>query len=269
MPDDTLPDNTLPDDTLPPEPAAAGGAVLRLGVVRAPDAAADVTLATIDARVVRAELERRLGPVTLDLRTAGTPAGPWMPIDHAAWPSDVDATIDLADLDGASHELAALFGRTVEPSAADVRRRMLEHLSILPIGDEPLTDDRLDALLPPPARPTDLWLVVRDASSITTTEPAHTLLRTAPTYDVIARLDRWFDAIAADLDRTETTIARLRAEVIELRARLADAEDALMRSERLALDRLSVLETERASLRERLERANLDIVTTDPAGPDE
>jgi hypothetical protein len=237
---------------------------IRLGVLRPDDTSTDLTVATMVARVVRAEFERRIGPVTLDLRTAGRAVGPWLPRDHAAWPSDVDAQIDLADIDGAPDDLVALFGRTIEPTAAEVRERMLRFL--LPLDHDTLTDDLLAELLPAPARPTDVWLVVRGAATVATSEPALELLRLEPGNDVVIRLDRWFDAVARDLERPDTAEARLRAEVAELRSRLAEAENAMVRTERLALDRLTDLETERASLRERLERVTLDGDMVAPGG---
>lgn len=235
--------------------------MLRLGVVRATDASIDPTVAEIEARVVRAELERRLGPVTLDLRTDGTAAGPWLPRAHAAWPADVDATIELGGLGADAGHLVALFGRTVEPDAADVRSRMLHHLGVLPV-DGSLDDDLLATLLPAPARPTDLWLVVGSASEAATREPAHQLLRSGATDDRTDALDRWFDDTVASLPvDTTPTIGRLRSEIAELRARLDAAHDGARRAERAALEHIEQLTTERDSLRERLDRAQLD-----PAG---
>jgi hypothetical protein len=235
---------------------------LRLGVMRATDASRDTTVATIEARVVRAELERRLGPVTLDLRTEGPTVGPWLPRAHAAWPGDVDATIDLGDLGVNAAHLVALFGRTIEPVAADVRSRMLHHLGVLPVKAA-LTDEVLAELLPPPARPTDLWLVVRGAANLTTSEPAHHLLRDDSGVDAEAvrgAVDDWFDRAVTALPTaiTSASIARLRAELDDLRSRLAAATDELARNEREALDRFDDLATERDSLRERLDRAQLD-----------
>lgn len=232
---------------------------LRLGVVRASGASTDPTIAEMEARVVRAELERRVGPVTLDLRTDGKTVGPWLPMAHAAWPGDVDATIDIDDLGERAPHLVALFGRTVEPDAADVRSRMLEHLGVLPTGETALTDELLVDLLPAPARPTDLWLVVRAAADPATSDPAHRPLRLEPGADAVAAIDRWFDDVVAALPTDTTiTIARLRAENIELRSRLRHADDELVRNERELLERIELLTAERDSLGERLDRAQLD-----------
>ena len=242
-------------------PSEHDHAPLRLGVLRATDASTDPTVAEIEARVVRTELVRRLGPVTLDLRTDCTAAGPWLPRTHAAWPADADATIELDGLGDDAGHLVALFGRTVEPDAADVRSRMLHHLRVLPV-DGPLDDDLLAALLPAPARPTDLWLVVVSASEVATREPAHQLLRAGVTDDRTEALDRWFDDTVASLPiDTTPTIGRLRAEIDELRTRLDTAHDEGRRVERAALEHIEHLTTERDSLRERLDRAQLD-----PAG---
>jgi hypothetical protein len=241
---------------------------LRLGVMRATDASRDTTVATMEARVVRVELERRLGPVTLDLRTEGPTIGPWLPSEHAAWPGDVDATIDLGDLGVNAAHLVALFGRTIEPVAADVRSRMLHHLGVLPVNAA-LTDELLAEVLPPPARPTDLWLVVRASTNLATSEPAHRLLRDdgggdanvdADVDAIQGIVDDWFDRAVAALPAaiTSASIARLRADLDDLRSRLAAATDELARNEREALDRFDDLATERDSLRERLDRSQLD-----------
>ncbi len=243
-------------------PSEPSNRPLRLGVVRAANASPDVTVAEMEARVVRAELERRLGAVTFDLRTDGPTTGPWLPRAHAAWPADIDAMIELDDLGDRAGHLVALFGRTVEPVAADVRSRMLHHLEVLPLGDTVLTDDLLDDLLPSPARPTDVWLVVRSASNLATSEPAHQLLRADADGGDTGALDHWFDDVVAGLPTdTTATVSRLRTEVDELRARLDAALDELTRSEREALERVEDLTTDRDSLRERLDRAQLD-----PAG---
>lgn len=251
-----------PTDTAPDQRIGC----LRLGVVRARGASLDPTVASAEARVVQAELERRLGPVSLDLRTEGQPSGPWLPRQLAAWPADIDATVELSGLGDRAPNLVALFSRTVDPTAADVRMRMLEHLDVLPVGDEPLTDARLDALLPPPARPTDLWLVARSASSLATNEPAHDALRLDADDAIVRELDGWFDDAVTNLGGAspDTEVARLRAEITQLRARLATANDDAIRTERLALDRLTDIEAERDSLRERLERAMLDRGIADP-----
>lgn len=252
-----------PTDTAPDHPITR----LRLGIVRAQGASIDPTVASMEARVIRAELERRLGPVSLDLRTEGSAVGPWLPRHLAAWPADVDAIIELSDLGDRAPWLIALFGRTVDPAAADVRRRMLEHLDVLPAGDDPLTDGQLDALLPPPARPTDLWLVVCSASSVATSEPAHDALRLDPDDATIGELDGWFDDAVIDVGdaQLDATVARLSAEVTELRARVTTANDDATRTERQVLDRLTDIEAERDSLRERLERAMLDRDVADQA----
>lgn len=236
------------------------GPPLRIGVLRAADASADPTVAEMEARVLRAELERRIGAVTLDLRTDGPATGPWLPRAHAAWPADIDVTIEL-DSDQARH-LLVLFGRTIEPVAADVRSRMLHHLGVLPVGDAPLTDELLAELLPVHARPTDLWLVVQSAAQLATSEPAHRLLRSDAADSGPADVDRWFDSTAADLPTdTTATINRLQAEVAELRSRLDAAGDDLARTERAALERIEDLTAERDSLGERLGRAELDHAT--------
>lgn len=238
-------------------------APLRIGVLRAVGASADITVAVTEARVVRVELERRLGPVTLDLRCDESPVGPWLPRAHAAWPADVDATIDLTGLGALAPTLVSLFPRTVDAGAAEVRRRMLDHLGALPSTDEPLTDDLLASLLPAPARPTDLWLVVRSAATLATGDPAHRALRDHTDATVTA-LDHWFDQAVDGLapDHRAVSIQHLQAEVADLRARLVAATDDLTRVEREALDRITDLETGKQILRERLDRADLDRTAT-------
>ena len=249
-------DDTTTDDTI--SPPANHDLPLRIGVMRAPDASPDPTVAEMEARVVRSELERRIGPVTLDLRTDGPATGPWLPRELAAWPADVDATVELGDLGDRAGHLVTLFGRTIDPDAADVRSRMLRHLGVLPV-DAPLTDDLLGELLPAPARPTDLWLVVRSAPDLATGDASHRLLGNEADGSDAAPIDQWFDTTVAALPGDTTpTITRLLADVGELRSRLDAAQNDLVRSEREALDRIEHLTAERDSLRERLDRAQLD-----------
>ncbi len=255
----------MPDDlpvTMPDEPRTP----LRIGVRRAPGASSDAAVATMEARIVRCELERRLGALSFDLRTEGEPVGPWLPWRHATWSTAVDATVELGELGDLADQLVSLFGRTVDPVAAEVRERMLEHLAILPIGDEPLTDERLAELLPRPARPTDVWLVVRSATTLATSEPAHRSLRVDADAEIVARIDRWLDAAAASVpdDAHGDTVTRLLNEVAELRGRLAQTADDVRRAERTALDRLADVTAERDILRERLDRTELDR----PASPE-
>jgi hypothetical protein len=214
----------------------------------------------IEARVVRAELVRRLGAVIIDFRSADGISGPWLPLEHAAWPSGVDGRIDLGDLGDLTPALIGLFARTLVPTAVDIRRRMLEHLGILPLGDDPLTADRLARALPPPPRPTDLWLVLRAASAVATDEPAHEWLASGASQSTNEALDSWFDARVAELQAGDvpTTNMRLRAEIAEVTSRLLQAEDDRRRSERSTLTRIDELVAEVESLRERLRRAEID-----------
>lgn len=231
---------------------------VRIGVLRAATASRDPAVASAEARVVRHELERRLGAVSLDLRTEGGPLAPWLPSEHAAWPGDVDATIDLTPVTGPDRpRLLSAFARTVDPTAADIRRRMLAHLGLLPV--DTLDDAELDRRLPTPRRPTDLWLLLTAADGTDLSDPHLAALRGDP--DEVAELDAWFDECAAGLPvDTAQTVTHLTARVRELEAALADAQSDAARSERLALDRLDELHAEHDVLRERLARTALDRV---------
>ena len=229
----------------------------RIGVLRPASASTDPAVALAEARVIRHELARRLGEVSIDLRNDGATIDPWLPLEHAAWPGDVDATIDLTPVTGTQPpRLLALFARTVEPAAADVRWRMLHHLGILPV--EQLDDAELERRLPRPQRPTDLWLVVRDATELDVTETRLDALRSADS-DETRAVDGWLDEVVAGLSiETGPMIARLTARVAELESALAEATSAAARSERLALDRIDELQAECDVLRERLARTELD-----------
>ncbi len=209
-------------------------AVPRIGVIRR-----DVPhplVAEAEARVIAAELERRIGPITLDLRIAGGAAGPWAPAEHAAWPADVDAVVELDELtldDGSSRvALTALFARTVAPEAADVRRRMLVHLGL--IDGRTFDDASLEALDDLVPTPTDLWLLVSSAPTVATSESAIAAL--ANDADVAARIDAAFDRVAERLRTHPGVSASERHEIERLRARLqaadrqvAELSDALTR----------------------------------------
>lgn len=227
---------------------------IRVGV-RRPDRPLAV-IAEAEARVIEHELFRRLGDVTVDLRVDGDPLGRWMPIDNASWPADVDAVIETSAI---WHDdlppLTTLFGRTVDPDAAAVRRRMLRHLDLMPeppfVFDTPLFDE----LVARRVRPTDLWLVAGAASSVAVEIPAVRAL----VGDVDAeRLDCAFDEATRGLDTNrEETVARLRAERDEARSIASDqASDAARTRSELA-NRLDALEAENGVLHERLERADL------------
>ena len=74
----------------------ASGPPPRFGVLRSERGLP--VIASAEARVIRGELERRLGPIMLDLRIDGDQLADWLPIAHAAWPVDVDAIIDSDQL---------------------------------------------------------------------------------------------------------------------------------------------------------------------------
>jgi len=226
----------------------------RLGVLR-PDRPLAV-IAEAEARVIEHELFRRLGDVTVDLRLDGDPVGRWLPIANAAWPTDVDAVIDPSmiwrdDLP----PLTTLFARTVNPSAAAVRRRMLHHLALLPEPPFTLDASRFDELTTLHLRPTDLWIIAAAASSVDVEDPA---VRALAGDDSAERLDQAFDRAVdgLDTDRTEA-IARLRAERDEARHLAAEQADGAARTSAELADRLDELESENRVLHERLERAEL------------
>lgn len=216
----------------------------RIGVLR--PAPLNTVAAEAEARVIRHELERRVGPVALDLRIAHfEPIGPWQPVTHASWPSSIDVLVTGDDLFGDdAPPLTALFARTVEPDAAAVRRRMLVHLGIVTEG---VFDDAalaaLDAMTP---TATDLWLLVGAADEVTASDRSVAGLAETSA-DAVAALDQMFDGVAerlrandavADsaeraLDRTAAErdalrdeVASLRLELERQRAEFADAIDA-------------------------------------------
>lgn len=239
----------------------------RVGVVRPTRTL--LVVAEIDARVIRAELERRLGPITLDLRIDGERNGPWSPLGHAAWPADIDAALDAGALwpkDGP--RLPALTARTIDPDAAAVRADMLRHLGIVPDGPFALDDELLARLDPSRIRPTDLWLVARAASDVTVADPDVRAL--AHTGD-LTPLDDAFDRAAADLldqeaitERLDRGAARLVGERDELRRRLAAAEEQAMRDQADMRDRLDAAQRDLEVWRERAERAELQRTLDEP-----
>ncbi|MEJ7800571.1 MAG: hypothetical protein WKF60_08635 [Ilumatobacter sp.] len=227
---------------------------IRIGV-RRPDRPLAV-IAEAEARVVEHELFRRLGDLTVDLRVDGDPLGRWMPTVNAAWPADVDIVIETATIwQDDLPPLTILFGRTVHPDAAAVRRRMLHHLGLMPEQPFVLDGPLFDELVVRRVRPTDLWLVAETATSIDVEIPAVRALARSEDTD---RLDRAFDEAVRGLEtHREETVARLRAERDEARSIAAErAADAARTCTELA-DRLDALETENDVLHERLERAGL------------
>lgn len=235
---------------------------VRLGIVRPGHASPSALVATIEARVLQAELTRRLGAVLLDLRTDGAAVGPWQPLAHAAWPAAIDARPDVTGLWGAT-PLTALLGRTIDPAAAEVRARMLAHLGLIPEAAVALDATRLASLTELHLRPTDLWLVARAAGTVATGDAAVDALVAEPGSPDVAALDAALDAIAATVDPAVVgaSVAALTDEVAALRARVAELEADQRRDAVETTARLDVLEQERAVLQERLERAQLDGAT--------
>jgi len=234
----------------------------RIGLVR-PDRPGRV-VAEADARVVRHELQCRLGPVTLDLRIDGDALGPWQPLASAAWPRDIDTTIDAGLLFGDHIPcLTALFGRTVEPVAVEVRRRMLVHLGVIPHGDFVVDAERLTSLAAFSLAPTDIWLICRAANDIDLDEPCLHALRARAGGPEQSQLDEVFDTVAAQfapvvtsLPSTTPTIDRLIDERETLRAELATRVDEHAQREREAVELVEELQAEIRVLHERLDRAN-------------
>ena len=226
---------------------------LRLGVERA-DRPLEV-VATTEARVIRHELTRRLADVTVELRVAGARLGPWLPLEHAAWPAEIDHQLDVSDLWAEGQPpLATLFARTVHPEAADVRRRMLRHLGVIPQGEFTLDDEFLAGLPQGAPRPLDLWLIAGAASSI----EADAAAGFAPRDVDHPVLDAVFDALVASVDADHApTIARLTLERDAARRDAEGAADSLRRVQADIADRLDALQAENDVLRERLERAEL------------
>ena len=234
----------------------------RIGIVR-PDRP-HRAVADAEARVLQAEIDRRLGPTVVDLRVVGTDLGRWRSADHAAWPADVDVVIDADRLWG-DHvpPLTALFARTIEPAAADVRRRMLTHLGVLPV--DLVDDDDLAALLEGPARPTDLWLVVAEATRIDLADRRVAAFRAQP--DTIAALDAELDRVVAELPTLsdDSLLGRLRRSETLARAERRRADEAaadLVRVQREAADLLDEARERSAVADEQAERTRLD---ADPA----
>jgi hypothetical protein len=229
---------------------------LAIGIARA-DRPSEV-IARAEARVIRHELARRLDRVVLDLRIDGAPLGPWLPRGSATWPSGVDAVVELDELRSDGSPLTSLFARTVDADAADVRRRMLVHLRLIPAGPFMLDDLLLTEILTMLPRPTDLWLVAAAASEVTTTDHAVRALATAASDASV--LDAAFDRVVARLDGVVSAagvIERVAAERDQASARARELGDELTRANREIADRLDALEAENAVLRERLERCEL------------
>ena len=233
----------------------------RVGVLRH-DRPLDV-VAHAEARVIGHELTRRLGELTLDLRIDGDAVGPWRPVAHASWPTGVEVVIDLDELvPGDVAPLTALYARTVDPDAADVRRRMLVHLGSLPIGR--FDDAALAAATQLPIRPTDLWLLVTGADHVELDDIAVRALVGAPA-DAVTAIDTRLDELAervrsnpAIRDATAARLAALAAQVDTLERDLDAARSDARREQLEALHRIEELVAERSRLVERLERAELD-----------
>ncbi len=233
---------------------------LRFGVVR-PTGSRQV-VATAEARIVRHELERRLGVVTLDLRVDGDEIGPWKSLATASWPTDVDHVIDNHQLWGdATPALTTLFGRTLESSAIGVRRRMLNHLGLLPASDSVLDDEWL-AGIDLPLRPTDFWIMVNAAGSVNFGDRALTSFRTSKDHTDEILLDPIFDQIAESHSVDHPAIPakliqRLTAECDELRQRVAGSESDMLRAATEAADALDHARAEIGVLVDRLARAEI------------
>ena len=237
----------------------------RIGIVRPDRPCRAITDA--EARVLQAEFDRRLGPTVLDLRVDGADLGRWRSSAHAAWPADVDDVLDVGEIWRADlPPLTTLFSRTVDPIAADVRRRMLVHLGVLPI--ERVDDDVIEAALARPIRATDLWLIVTAADHLEVSDRRVAAFRGDA--DEAAELDRWFDQVVAALPvlSDDVLVDRLRRSEATGRAaqRLAaEAAEELLRVQREAADRLDEIQARLAVAEERAERVRIDTDPTEPA----
>jgi hypothetical protein len=227
----------------------------RFGIVRV--GRPHPALANAEARVIARELQARLGEAGFDLRVDGETCGVWQPLAHASWPSSVDAVLDVGALwDASAPPLTALFARTVEPAAAEVRRRMLRHLGVIPEGAFELDDERWARLTTGHARPTDLWLVATEAAAVTIADPAVTGLATGTGDPAQAALDGVFDQLVAALPHhlAEPSAARRQARLADLMTELGEVRAAALRAEHEATARLDQLGDENRTLRERLAR---------------
>lgn len=228
---------------------------LRLGILR-PGRTLEV-VAAAEAAVIRHELTRRLGDVSFDLRIDGDRLGPWLPDAAAAWPGEIDIAVDTSPL--WNEPLTALFGRTVDSRAAEVRQRMLRHLDVIPEASFVLDDARLAELLAVAIRPTDLWLIARAAADIAVDDPAITALAgSSPTERVDLVFDTTANEVAAQAEPfIGTSIARLTLERDDARREADAARDELARVTVEVADRLDALTAETAVLRDRLAKAEL------------
>lgn len=239
---------------------------MRIGIrrsVRPVDLAADA-VAAAEARVLDTELRRRLGSsVVLDLRIDGTDLGAWQSAAHAAWPGAVDHVVGSDEFwDGSLPPLTTLFARTVDADAADVRRRMLHHLELLPL--DRLDAGALEAWNGAPLRATDLWLIATGAGSVDV-DVRDILGFTAPPGGAdAARLDVVLDDLAAHL-LASVEIATLDqrrrdAEAVAAagRARIDELSDELRRTQREAVERIDELSARLAVLDERAERSGVE-----------
>lgn len=233
---------------------------IRLGIVRPATGSGDPLVAEIEPRVLAYELARRLGPVSLDLRTDGDAIGRWLPLAHAAWPAAIDAQLDAAALWSSSVPLTALITRTIEPAAAEVRARMLAHLGLIPADPAPLGADRLAELAALSITPTDLWLVARAATAVDTGVAELDAVVTPVSSPGIAVLDAGIDALLAGTELPgAATVGRLQGELTALRARVTELEAEARRTAVETAGLIDDLVHERAVLRERLDRAQFDL----------
>lgn len=241
---------------------------MRIGFRRPvrPSGPASSAVASAEARILETELRRRLGSsVLLDLRVDGTTLGPWQPTAHAAWPGAVDHVVASDEFwDGSLPPLTTLFARTVESDAADVRRRMLHHLELLPL--ERLDAGALTAWNGAPLRATDLWLIVTEAGAVDVDDRDIDGFAAPPGGADATRLDAAFDRLTAHL-QTTVGIATLDQRLLDAEAaaaagriRIDELSDQLRRVEREAVERIDELSARLAVLDERAERSEIELV---------
>lgn len=239
---------------------------LRIGLERPAFTTPNDLTGTIEARVLTTELGRRLGDVSIDFRTHGAQVGPWLPRIHAAWPAEIDACVDLADFIANDRiPLPMLFSRTLEPSAVEVRTRMLAHLGVLPERDTVIDDEWLARSHRWFLRPTDLWIIVTRAEAIETSDPLLTALAVPPDDPRVPAVDAAIDLLVEQITHASTLptqyatrFASLRADRDQLRAHLHTMHADMVRAEVEAADMIEFLRRQLAMLEERLERAELD-----------
>ena len=261
---------------------------LHVGVLAAIDP--DAWSSDIVAIVIRTQIAARRSDIVVDLRTSLDTTRPrqrssWRSASTSTWPAGVDAIIadESVDWTARTHagigdmmvtdttlfsDLAAvcsLFASTLDPVAADTRRRTLVHLGVLSETnrDGLSAFDRAMAKFGGQLTGTDRLLIAQavDPEALVDDALAVALAtgRSALSSAAVSEFERLVTTLSTLEPAAATHAAGLQQRVADLETEVARLRELAASAERLAADQLDAAASREQSLLARLEAATLRV----------